>query len=146
MKRKRNTKKSDKRLIPDENNLSDQNKKNNVENEKPVVFSFVSKERRNFLKNTAKGVTGIAGFMLLDSILSDCEDTSKMEVRSNAGNCTCHVVCTCDKVKKSKESSQKDQVWENDVCTCNLVCTCNTVCTCNSEGGGGGSTSYWYPN
>jgi hypothetical protein len=56
------------------------------------------------------------------------------------------VVCTCDKDKEGWDS-EWDMTYRDGVCTCDMVCTCNTVCTCDTDsGGGGGTTTYWYPN
>jgi hypothetical protein len=74
--------------------------------------------------------------------------SSELDIRLDPdGNCTCHVVCTCDTDKGGAGSHWSAEYDSEGHCTCDTVCTCNTVCTCDSEGGGGGGgSSYWYPN
>lgn len=138
----------------DQPSLQKENEKQ--KEEQPEVYKIVVRNRRDFIKNTAEGLTGIAGILGLSKILSSCKDTMDIEIRSKEDVCRCHVVCTCDKNKKDDESSEMDSQWSNEVCTCNLVCTCDTVYDYDksdsggsSSGGGGGGTyyyTYWYPN
>lgn len=114
-----------------------------------------AKDRREFLKDAALGMTGFLG---LGGLLSSCEKESEIELQCDDEHCTCHVVCTCDVVKedeRSEHSSNWRSTYQQNVCTCDEVCTCNTHCTCNTVstctcdtqgGGGGGGGSYWYPN
>jgi hypothetical protein len=108
------------------------------------------KGRREFMKDAA----GLLGMLSVGSFLASCEKSSEFMIECDQEKCTCHVVCTCDTVGDGT-ASQHNSFWTSQlsgqtctcdtVCTCNTQCYCDTVCTCNSQGGGGG-TSYWYPN
>jgi|WetSurSiteA1Bulk_404760.scaffolds.fasta_scaffold01130_7 hypothetical protein len=135
---------------PAEGNTDDHITPNCQENkpEEPVVYKIRIKNRRDALKKIAEGAVGIAGIASLSKLLSGCKDTMTFDVEEGTETCSCHVVCTCDKVKDT-ESDVYDASYYSGRCTCNTVCTCNSVCTCDSEGGGGGGgyyISYWYPN
>jgi hypothetical protein len=123
--------------------------------EEPKVFKIAAKDRREFIKDFARGAASIAGLVALTKLLASCEDNMDIEIQKNPSDntCSCHVVCTCDKHDKShnKESSDTyDSEYNNSVCTCdqvctcNSVCTCNTVCTCDTEGGSYSYTYYYY--
>jgi hypothetical protein len=121
--------------------------KSDKEDEVPQVFQVAKRtnkkqtERRRFLKNMA----GIAGMVTIADILTGCD--SDYSITSNASQCTCHVVCTCDTESLEGDDSQWEAEYSGGVCTCNTVCTCDTVCTCNTEGGSScSSCGYWYPN
>jgi hypothetical protein len=113
--------------------------------EAPAVFKMVKRSpvkpssRRKFIRKVA----GAAGVAAVGKLVTGCK-SSVYGVEANEDTCTCHVVCSCD--AEGKDASRYDNVYTEGVCTCNTVCTCHTVCTCNSEGGGGGGSTYWYPN
>jgi len=119
--------------------------------DEPVVFRIATKNRRDFIKQAAKGTVVITGFAVLNELLDSCKDKIEIEIQGDKNNCNCHVVCTCDGEGDSHNVSQGSQ-WNGGVCTCDTVCICNSVCTCDSQGGGGGGGSYyytytyWYPN
>jgi len=133
------------------------NEENKIEkNEEPKVFKIAAKDRREFIKDFAKGAVSIAGLVALTKLISSCEDTMDIEIQKNPSDntCSCHVVCTCDKHDKSHDS-QRNDTYESEyngtnvctcdqVCTCNSVCTCNTVCTCDTEGGSYSYVYYYY--
>lgn len=117
--------------------------------EAPEIYMIVQgqsgKGRRRFFKNIA----GAIGTLSVARLLTSC-DNSDYTVRSENGQCTCHVVCSCDS-EDGEQEREYDSTYQGGTCTCNTVCTCDSVCTCNSEGGGscsgcGGGGTYYYPN
>jgi hypothetical protein len=141
MKKNRKTKKKNGKLLNQQDELQTQNENS----EEPQVFKILVKDRRDFIKKLTGGAAGIAGIAALSQLLSGCVDTMDIKVQKAGDKCTCHVVCSCDKDKGDK-SSQYDAQYNGTTCTCNTVCTCDTVCSCDSDSGGGGGSSYWYPN
>jgi hypothetical protein len=121
--------------------------------EAPRIFKMVKrsrvrpKSRRTFIQRLA----GAAGVAAAGKMLTGCGSSYSVDTKDDT--CTCHVVCSCDTEgpNASKNANTYSSTWEGTVCTCDTVCTCNSVCTCNTvctcdSQGGGGTTSYWYPN
>ncbi|MBU1170464.1 MAG: twin-arginine translocation signal domain-containing protein [Proteobacteria bacterium] len=122
------------------------------DNEPPKIFRIAEIKgpghttRRKFIKNSLKTAAG-AGLLAA----TGCADSEFDVLKNTQGECSCHVVCTCDaESEDNNEGSEYGAQFTGTVCTCDLVCTCNTVCTCNSDssdsGGGSYYYTYWYPN
>jgi hypothetical protein len=89
-------------------------------------------------------VLGAAAVTALGGAAAGGCGSSDYQLRTNdAGQCTCHVVCTCDTVRGSGDR-RESQYSDTGACTCNTVCTCNSQGS--SGGGGGGGSTYYYPN
>ena len=125
------------------------------EDDQPEIYKISRRGKPINRKDFIKSAAAISGLAAMGSLLSSCGEESELDIEKLGTRCSCHAVCTCDSVKpgyEREDESQYDYQYDQNlnctcdyVCTCDTVCSCNTVCTCDSEGGGGGST-YWYPN